>query len=510
VIVEDQSEVVAFLSRADSYGAAGPVERLETHISLIFLVGDRAYKLKRAVRFPYLDFSTADRRRLFCEAEVRVNRRTAPDLYDGVRPIVRTPAGGLALGGDGPAVDWVVAMVRFDQDLLFDRLAVAGRLDRFAMEELADVIARFHDEAERRPDGGGRAQVERVIESNARSFADSGGVVADDAVAALTAASRRVLDGVGEILETRRRGGSVRHGHGDLHLRNIVLFRGRATLFDAIEFSTDLADIDILYDLAFLVMDLHHRDLTALASIVLNRYLDRTGDADGLAALPLFLSLRAAIRSHVDAAASASVSDPAEAAALRREAQLYLDEAMAYLAPPAPRLIAVGGLSGSGKSRLARALAPCVGGPPGARVVRTDMVRKRLAGVAPTTRLAPGGYSREMTERTYRAVFDECHRVLAAGRSAIADAVFLDPWERNGIERVAAALGVPFSGLWLEASPAVLMERVTRRKLNASDATPPVVRMQLAIDPGDVTWCRLDTDSDKDAVLAAARASLGL
>lgn len=507
---EDQSEVIAFLSRPETFGAGGEtVDRVETHASVVFLAGDRVYKLKRAVVFPYLDFSTRERRRRFCEAEVRFNSRTAPAIYLGVVPVTRTEDGGLDLGGEGEAIDWLVKMRRFDQATLFDRLADRGVLDRYAMEDLADTIARLHHGAERRTDAGGRDAIAFIIENNEESFAGcSPGLLDPGAVRRVTDASRRALDGCGTLLDERRRQGFVRHCHGDLHLRNIFLHEGRATLFDAIEFNETFAHIDVLYDLAFLIMDLDCRDFRRLASIVLNRYLDVTGDAGGLAALPLFLSMRAAIRSHVDAVACGNQSDPREVAVLRDRARRYLEKAEHYLAPTAPRLIAVGGLSGSGKSRLARNLAAYLTPAPGARVVRTDCTRKRIAGVPLGSRLGPGGYTPEMTDRTFEAVYKEAGTVLAAGHSVIADAVFAAPAQRAAIARVAEDAGVPFQGFWLEAQPAVMMERVTNRRGNVSDANAAIVRMQLSYELGDIDWRRLDTSGSKDQTLAQCLESL--
>lgn len=515
MIVEDQIEVIKFLSQPGSYRGvstfADRVERIDTHASILFLNSERAYKLKRAVKFPYLDFSTRTLRRRYCEAEVRINRRTAPHIYLGVRCITRTAGGALQLDGDGEPVDWVVEMVRFDEETLFDRLAQKGVLDRFAMEDLADTIARFHNEAERYPDSGGRSLVANVIESNARSFAEAGSHIFDsEKVAHLTEISWRALAEVEDLLEKRRREGFVRHCHGDLHLRNIFLYKGQATLFDAIEFRADMAQIDVLYDIAFLIMDLDYRNLRPLASIVLNRYLDNTADAGGLGSLPLFLSLRAAIRSHIVAVAAGCQSDAGSTVSLKHEARSYLDRAIDYLMPRSPRLIAIGGLSGSGKSQLARRLAPSVGAAPGARVVRTDSTRKRIAGIALGTRLGSRGYSSEMNERTYQAVFEECSQVLAAGQSVIADAVFADPEERKAIERVAVEAGVPFHGLWLETSPEVMQERVTRRTRNVSDANAWVVRLQLQYDPGELTWTRFDTSGSREETMAEAARILGL
>lgn len=526
MVVEDQSEVIAFLSHPDTWGLGlgglGPgelglvreggeeaVARNETHASIIFLAGARAVKLKRAVRFPYLDYSTPERRRQCCQAEVEINRRTAPQVYRGVLPVVRTSSGQLALGGEGEPVDWVIDMLRFDEAALFDRLAEAGKLDRFAMESLADEVARFHARAERCPGFGGSEGLRRVLDSNRDSFADvAGGLLDASDIDRFTTASDAALARLAPVLDARRSEGFVRHCHGDLHLRNIVVIDGRAVLFDAIEFDPAFANIDVLYDLAFLVMDLQYRQLDLLASIALNRYLDSTGDAAGLPALPLFLATRAAIRSHIDAVAARSQSNGETAQELTTRARRYLALALAFLQPAEPHLVAIGGLSGSGKSKLGRELAPLLGVMPGARVVRTDSTRKRLAGVSLATRLGSHDYSADMTERTYQAVYDEALAALAAGRSVIADAVFARPEERAAIEEVAKQAGVPFCGLWLQASPQVLEQRVTGRRNNVSDATPEVVRLQLSFDLGDIGWHRLDTSGDAEQTLKAAFALL--
>jgi aminoglycoside phosphotransferase family enzyme/predicted kinase len=512
MIVQDQSDVIAFLSRPQTWGReVRAVERRETHISVIFLAGDRAYKLKRAVRFPYLDYGTADLRHRFCESELAINQRTAGDLYRRVLPVMRRPDGGLALEGEGQPVDWLIEMQRFAEDALFDRLADAGRLDRFAIESLADSIARFHAEAERRPAAGGAAAIARILEGNERSFADTDpSVLARDRIEAVGASSRRALEALAPLLDRRSAEGFVRRCHGDLHLRNIIAREGRAVLFDAIEFDPALADIDVLYDLAFVVMDLQFRDLGRLASILLNRYLDVTGDSGGLAALPLFLSMRAAIRSHIDAAAARTQSSPEQARDLAAAASRYLDLSLRFLQPRVPRLVAIGGLSGSGKSRLARELAPCFPPPPGARVVRTDTTRKRLAGVDPQTRLAPRDYSEATNRRTYEAVYDEAGAALAAGQTVIADAVFARPEERGAIASVAAEAGVPFQGLWLDAAPPLLEQRVRDRVHNVSDATPQVVRLQLSFELGPIEWPRLDSSGAGSHTLGAAGVILGL
>ncbi|SEH29820.1 AAA family ATPase [Magnetospirillum fulvum] len=504
-----QLAAIGFLADPASHGG-GTVERIDTHISTLFLVGERVFKLKKAVRLPFLDFSTLAARHAACEAELTINRRTAPDLYLGIVAITREADGRLAFDGAGPAEEWVVAMRRFDQSTLFDRLSDAGKLDTDRIDGLTDAVAACHAAAPIRPDKGGRAGIARVIDSNRAALLSASPAILDPAeIEALDGATRNTLERLSPLLEARRESGRVRACHGDLHLGNICLVENRPTLFDAIEFSDDYSCIDLLYDLAFLLMDLDHRGQRGLACRVMNRYLDRTGDYDGATALPLFLSLRAAVRALVLATTAAA----AEAGPARdrqgAEARTYLSAARAYLAPPPPRLIAVGGLSGSGKSRLGRDLAPLLG-VPGAVVVRSDAVRKQLLGVPPDHRLGPEGYEESVTDRTYRAVEETCARLLAAGLPVIADAVFAKPEQRAAIEAVAKAAALPFAGFWLEVAPEIAAARIVDRRPDVSDATPEVLKRQLTYSTGPIDWTRIDSGQDKPATLAAARASLGL
>ncbi len=501
-----QAAVVALLSRPETFGpGVRRVERIDTHISQVFLAGDGAWKLKRAVVLPFLDFSTAERRRLACEAELRLNRRTAPELYREVVPVTDEGGGRLALAGKGEPVDWLVAMARFPQSALLDHLVAAGRLTSALAKGLAEQIASFHTEAEIRTDLGGTDGMRRILDTNLRSFAgETPGVFTEAAVARMDERMRAALAALGSLLETRRREGRVRHCHGDLHLGNICLFEGKPLLFDAIEFNEDFACIDVFYDLAFLLMDLDHRGRRDLANRVLNRYLECTGDFDGLPPLPLFLALRAAVRAVVSAQ-HAHFGPAAVRAERRAVARRLLEESSAFLDPVAPRLVAVGGLSGTGKSRLARALAPLFGAAPGAVVLRTDVLRKRLVGVSPETRLPEDAYTVEMSRRTYAAMLDIARRAMAAGFSVIADAVFARPDERQAIEEIARARGASFAGLWLEAKPSVARRRIETRSSNASDATPAVLRRQLSYDLGRIDWRRIDSSGARGRTVAAAR-----
>jgi aminoglycoside phosphotransferase family enzyme/predicted kinase len=508
-VVADQSEIAAFLAAPAAYGPdVHRVERIDTHGAMVFLAGTRAYKLKRAVHFPYMDFSTLERRRAACAREVALNRRTAPDLYLGAEPVVRRPDGALAVGGEGEAVDWLVVMRRFDQDSLCDRMAQAGRLTPELVQALADEIAAFHEAAERlgRGDapGGGADGLLAILAENETELAERPDLFAPEEVALFTRAARAAHGRLAALLDRRLAEGLVRRCHGDLHLRNICVVDGRPTIFDAIEFNDAIACIDVLYDLAFLLMDLDHRALRGFANQVLNRYLQQREDLEGLAALPLFLSTRAAVRAKVSVSVAATQTDRAAARRLCDEACAYFRAARAYLDPAPARLVAIGGLSGTGKTNLGRALAPRFGPPPGALHLRSDVLRKTLHGVDELTPLPLEAYAPGTSERVYAELAARARVALDAGRAAIVDAVYARPGERAAIEALADELGVPFIGLWLEAPEEVMAGRVAGRRADASDATPEIVRRQLGYDLGEVTWHRLDATGARDTVAEAA------
>lgn len=507
-VVEDQTAVISLLSAASTHGG-DVVERIDTHAAIVFLAGPRAYKLKRAVRYDYLDFSTAELRRASCEAELRLNRRTAPTLYRRVLPVTRQADGALALDGSGTPVDWVLEMGRFPQDALFDRLAATGRLDLALMPALARAIAAFHRQAEPRTDHGGLAGMAWVVDGNAAGFSEFGAGWLDTATAdRVTHAARAALERTAPLLEARRRAGLVRQCHGDLHLRNIVLLDGQPTLFDGVEFNDAIACIDVLYDLAFLLMDLWRRRLPRHANVVFNRYVAETGDIPGLALLPLFLSCRAAIRAKTSATAAFLQDDAGRRDDLRALACEYLAMAEALLQPDAPRLIAVGGLSGTGKSTLALALAPSVGAVPGALVLRSDEVRKRLAGADSLEPLSGDLYAAGMSARVYATLAREAGQVLRQGQSVIVDAVYQRPEDRRDIASVAADAGVPFFGLWLEAPEQTLVARVGARLHDASDADADVVRRQRTQPTGRIDWHLVDAAAAPDIVLGRATAAM--
>jgi aminoglycoside phosphotransferase family enzyme/predicted kinase len=508
--LDEQREVIEFLSGPAAYGArVGSIERIDTHISIVWLAGPTVYKLKRAVRFDYVDFSTCDRRRAACEAEVRLNRRTAPFLYRGVRAVTRQTDGSLRIAGRGDPVDWLVEMERFDQETLFDRLAARQQLDPKLMAGLADEIVRLHAAAEPRRDHGGREGMAWVVDGNALGLAEQGAGVFEPATRdQLIRETRAALDRHASLLDARRQAGLVRSCHGDLHLRNICLVDGRPTLFDAIEFNEDISCIDVLYDLAFLLMDLWRRQLRLHANIVFNTYLAQTVDLGGLPLLPLFLSCRAAVRAKTGATAASVQGEAGRAREMAASAREYADLAQRLLQPSPPRLVAIGGFSGSGKSTLARALGPGVGAPPGALILRSDAIRKTLFGVPPTARLDPEAYSPAVSRTVYQTLAEQAHAALQAGQAVIADAVYARPDERVEIAGVARQAGVSFRGVWIEGPDSVFAERLRERVGDVSDATPDVLQRQRRIDVGTIDWRRLDGSLDTASVLRRAEESL--
>ena len=494
----DQDETIEFLKHAENYGLDGPVEMLETHLSIVFLVSDKAFKLKRAVSLPYADFSTSAARLSFCLKEVKINSQTAPELYLGVRRITRAQGGRLCFDGSTEIIDAVVEMKRFPQEQLFDRMAEAGQLTSGLMDATARMIAGFHQSLTAVHVGGGSANIVAVLDINRRGFATSH-VFSDSDVQTLDNAFRMALERHRRHLDRREAAGMIRRCHGDLHLRNICLTEKGPRLFDCIEFKDQIATVDVLYDLAFLLMDLCHRNLRDHANLVMNRYLDTTADEDGVALLPFFMALRAAVRAHVVATQAEMTAD--KSASLRQQAKSYFDLAVHLLGPPSPILIAIGGFSGSGKSTIAEALAAHVGCAPGARIFESDRIRKAMFNVAETTRLAEDAYRPEISDTVYESLSNKAGAALSVLGSVVVDAVFDKPSNRAKIECVASARAVPFVGIWLNGERSLLKSRIASRKNSVSDATVEVLNAQEAKNVGAIDWRHIDANLPVDAIV---------
>jgi uncharacterized protein len=513
VLQPNQEEVIAFLSEPLSYRGVVRVDRIETHANLVFLAGSDAWKIKRAVRFAYMDFSTLEKRRAACAREIEVNQRLAPALYLGAVAITRTLHGGLEFGGNGEVIEWAVHMRRFQQRALLSNIAAGKGISPQLAKTLADTVFESHRQADRSTGLTGEEQMRQLLDSLCGGLAKSHVLDAQD-VRNFCNRAEGQLCRAAAALNDRAHRGCIRRCHGDLHLANIVLWQGRPMLYDAIEFDEMLATIDTLYDLAFLLMDLDWYRQRPAANVVLNRYYWHSRDDrdwTGLQTLPLFLGVRAGVRAMVVADRAAQQTAAASQSSCMR-AQTYLHAAIGYLTPAAPQLIAVAGLSGSGKSTLAAALAPLLPPAPGAMHLRSDLQRKTLFGVPETVRLAASAYTPEVSRIVYEALLKKARIALAAGQSVVVDAVYASFEERRSIESVGCACGVPFQGLWLQTDPDQLIARVTARRDDASDATAGVVREQLRFDaePLSAAWTAIDSSQSPEETLARAAAVAGV
>jgi len=500
-----QQQVLDFLD-GSSFGPARGGKRIDTHISMVFLGADRALKIKRAVRLPFLDYSTLEKRQRACEEELKVNAGNAPELYRRVVAITRDADGTFEIDGTGTPVEWAVEMTRFDETQSLDVVAASKTIDPSLATAVADAILRSHDRAPRADGENWLASIRPIIERNTAKFRTVRGL---DAVAAdrLDAASRDAATTLQPLLRHRAGRGFVRRCHGDLHLANIAVVDGRPLLFDAIEFDPVIATTDVLYDLAFTLMDLVHFNQAAAANEVFNRYLAGAGDEglDGLRLLPLFLSVRAAIRAHVLFMKSEQAGGDD---AVWREAKRYFDLAGRLIAPRPPLLVAIGGLSGTGKSVLARGLAGLIEPPPGAVIIRSDVIRKHLFDAGETTALPESAYWPDATEHVYGMLWSIAQRIVAQGCSVVLDAVYLQEAERTEIAHLAATYGIRFVGLFLTADLATRLARIEQRTGDASDATRNVALKQETFTIGAVDWHIIDASGTPDQSLRSARNSL--
>lgn len=460
-----------------------PVTLVQTHISSVLLAGEHAYKLKKPVAFGFVDFGTLEARRRCCEEELRLNRRTAPQIYlDLVR--VTGTVEAPRIGGRAPAIEYAVRMRRFATRDLADRRARAGRLNAVHVDRLAEAVARFHAAAAPAPAGHGAP--EKVLRWARENFAlcllrldDEPRRARLQKLAQWTEDEFRARAG---WFAARQAGGFIRECHGDLHLANIVLLDELPVPFDGIEFNPELRFIDVASDIAFTFMDLIEHGLPRLAWRFVDRVLAASGDYALLGGLRFYAVYRALVRAKVSLIRA---HQPDAGAAERRRAagafarDLALAERLAVA--PSPVLVAVGGLSGSGKTTVAGLLLEHLG----AVRVRSDVERKRLAGQAAGARksaaFGAGLYSPEMTARTYERLHEVAATVLQAGYPVVVDAAMLKRAEREALRALALKLDVRGECLWCEAPPATLRARIARRQAlaaDASDATLAVLEMQ--------------------------------
>jgi uncharacterized protein len=456
-------------------GAVDGPQLVETHISWVFLTGKFAYKVKKPVRFDFLDFSTRERRSHFCEEELRVNQRLAPDLYLGLSRVVRVDD-RLCVDRDGELVEHAVRMRQFDRTEELDALLDAGRVTAEELRDFGGRIARQQATAPAATTSGGPAELADTLRACHDNFDALRRHVpaAGEAMAAVTHWTGLEAERLAGAIRRRLAAGRWRECHGDLHCANVVRHAGELWPFDALEFDPALRWIDVANDFAFLWMDLRARGYADLATVALDGWLQESGDFDALDLLPFYAAYRAGVRAKVAALRAAQQPGAGLAAELER----YLGALSAAPRRTTPRLIVTTGLSGSGKSFVAAALLA----PLGAVRVRSDVERRRLAGLGPAE---PSGgliYTTELTERTYLRLADAAAAALAAGFTVIVDAACLLREQRARLRDVAHARQLPYVLLSVTAPRDVLESRLRRRAATGGDpseATVEVLAQQL-------------------------------
>jgi aminoglycoside phosphotransferase family enzyme/predicted kinase len=504
-----QDAVFSLLCNPATYGGNFEVHRCDTHAAAVFLAGNRALKVKKAVQFPFLDYSTLEKRKAACRAELEVNRRFAPHLYRRIVPITCESNDELALDGRGEAIEWAVEMTRFDENQTLDHIADRGEFDENIAGKLTDAVLSMHDRAEAVEATPWLSAIEQTIKLNTEALLQHDNLFPMQSVIELDRKTRTAFDRVLPLLATRGKKGLIRRGHGDLHLGNIAMLGGEPIAFDAIEFDPIIASGDVLYDLAFLLMDVIERSLYRPANVILNGYFAAAHmeDYDGLAALPLFMSLRAAIRAKV-LAARLDQSMRNNSAKSVRNAVRYFELALELMAETDPQLICIGGFSGTGKSVLARSLAPFVPPQPGALVLRSDVERKHLFGARGTDKLPAWAYCSDVSENVYAILNEKANRIVRARHSVIIDAVFAEPSHRAAVENVACDAKVGFRGLFLTADLDTRVKRISGRGPDASDADVKLACEQENVIVGTLAWHTVDACGSPEQTVANARAKL--
>lgn len=466
---------------------ADAVELIETHISWVLLAGAFAYKIKKPVNFGFLDFSTLEKRRFYCEEELRLNRRLAPDIYLGVLPLTGS-ADNPHLDGKGEAFDYALKMRRFPQDARLDHLLETDQLTPAHVDRLAQNLAAFHHSLPPADASAPYGAPERVMHPMEENFEQMRSPLMEasdlSALDRLQARTRHEFERLRPLLAERKQNGFIRECHGDLHLGNIVLLRGEPVPFDCIEFNDNLRWIDVVSDLAFAVMDLTDRGRPDYSCRLLNGWLEHSGDYQGLRLLRFYQVYRAMVRAKVAALRAGQAGPGSEALdKMRQEYRGYIALAGRLSRTAAPALIITHGFSGSGKTTLTQPLVEQLG----AVRLRSDVERKRLFGLQSLEKSASGLdggiYTPDATARTYRRLSELAKQVIEAGHPAIVDATFLRQQQRDEFRTLAERLNVPFAVLDFQAREETLKKRIRLRAeagKDASEADLAVLEKQLA------------------------------
>jgi len=458
-----------------------PIKLIQTHVSYVILAGDYAYKIKKAVNFGFLDFSSLEKRKHFCEEEIRMNRAIAPEIYLEVVPIKETGAGKFSLEKNGEIVEYAVKMQQFPQENLLSELFAAGQLTEKNIEELGKTVADFHAVAVTNDRITSFGEVEVIREAFDENYQQTekyiGIAQTKEQFEGTKKYSNDFFAEKKELFKQRRDNQKIKECHGDLHLRNICLWENKIKLFDRIEFNEPFRFVDVMYDVAFAVMDLDARGRSDFANIFLNTYLERTGDWEGLQLLPLYLSRQAYVRAKVTSFLLDDPNIPPEVKAdSKKTAADYYRLAWEYTKSKQGQLFLMSGLSGSGKSTVAKELAK----NSGAIQIRSDAVRKHIAGIALNQKGEEDLYSEAMTQKTYDRLLELGIILAKVGFPVILDAKYdRIALRQKAIER-AKSNDIPIKILHCSAPISLLKERLSQRAKDISDATPDLLERQIA------------------------------
>lgn len=461
--------------------SSGQHEIIETHISTVVLTGDQAYKFKKGVNFGFLDFSTLEARKHFCEEELRLNQRLAPGLYLEVVAITGSPEQP-EINGSGEAFEYAICMRQFDQQQLLDKKLADGTLQPQHIDEIADQAASFHQGAEIAPSDSVFCKPSSIYAPMEQNFRQLEEFITDpvqvEQLGRIEHWTREQFSLLAPALETRGKAGFIRECHGDMHLGNITLMDGAITIFDGIEFNDEFRWIDVMSEMAFVTMDLTDRDASSMANRLLNRYLEQTGDYAGLALLRFYQVYRAMVRAKI---ASFRLADPqlsdSDRKATLTQYQSYADLAEHFSRAASPRLVLMHGVSASGKSTVSQELSEQID----AIRLRSDVERKRLftQQEGSSEAVGTGIYSEAHSRQTYDHLLKQTRALLDHGFAVVVDAAFLKHGQRSPFLCLAAEENVPFAIIALECPADTLRQRLLARTSDVSDATLTVLEHQL-------------------------------
>ena len=474
-------EILAFLQNPNSYPheTEADIRHLETHISHVFLCGEYAYKMKKGLDLGFLDFTSLEKRKYYCEEELRLNSIFAPEIYLEVIPIYKKD-GAFSFQSKGKVVEYLLKMREFEQEHILSNIVEKGEFTPDLFTELAQKLAQIHQKADSNEEISSYASASHIQKIADQNFVQThqyiGECISKSSFDKIRKFTLNFIDENELLFESRQKSGKIRECHGDLHLNNICIYKGEIQFFDRIEFNKEFRNIDVIYDLAFLIMDLHHKNQSAIATRVMNEYLEQTGDYDGAALLSFYACLRAYIRGKVISfQLDRSENTEGEKETIIAEASSYFDLAESYATKEKAKLWITSGLSGSGKSTVARRIAA----KEQFVIIRSDALRKHIAEVPLYEKGPEQIYRPEVSVATYKKLIELANILTGYGVSVLLDAKFDKQKLRSQAMKLAEKKNINFRILYCRAKPDDLKKRLEQRTGDVSDADASLIDQQV-------------------------------